>query len=277
MNPNSFSEGLEKGFNIKNKLIKVVLVFLVILWLFFSTVIIITAGNQAVITRFGAITGKTLNPGMHLIIPFVDNVHIFDVREQKEQVDAGSASRDLQSVDVKIALNYHLDSSRVNQLYQEVGEQYKERIIDPAIQESIKASTANYTAEELITKRAEVKEVTKKILAERLLQKYIILDELSIVNFSFSKEFDAAIELKQTAEQSALKAKNDLDRIKVEAQQKIEQAKAEAESLRLQRENISGDLIKLREIEAQIKYIDKWNGQLPTYMGAGNPIISIGK
>lgn len=252
-----------------------VIVFIVVTTIIVA-ITIVGAGQQAVVTTFGKIHDNTLNPGLHWVRPFIDTVHIFDTREQKEQTDADSASRDLQSVNTTIALNYHLDPNKVNQLYQEVGELYKERIIDPSIQESIKASTANFTAEELITKRPEVKELTKKNLVERLGNRYIIVDDLSIVNFSFSDEFNKAIESKQTAEQNALKAKNDLERVKLEAQQKIEQAKAEAESLRLQKENITADLIQLRNTEVQSKAIDKWDGKLPTFIGGGTiPFVNI--
>ncbi len=251
--------------------------FIIGFLLVFKSVTLVRAGHQVVVTRLGAVKEQTLSPGLHFINPIIDKAHDFDVREQKNQVDSDSASKDLQSVNTTIALNYHLDSKNINKLYQEVGRQYKIRIIDPAIQESVKAATANFTAEQLITKRSDVKKITKEILSNRLNERYIILDDLSIVNFSFSNEFDKAIEAKQTAEQNALKAKNDLDRVKLEAEQKVAQAQAEAEALRLQKENVSNELIELRKVEAQKKYIDKWNGQLPQYMGLSNPIIDLTK
>ena len=145
------------------------------------------------------------------------------------------------------------------------------------MQEVLKAVTAKYTAEELITKRPAVSEEMRATLAERLLVHNIAVNALSIVGFSFSKIFMEAIESKQTAEQLALKAKRDLDRIKIEAEQKITAAKAEAESLRLQRANISPDLIELRKIEANLRAIDKWNGILPQVTGGGAvPFIGVG-
>jgi regulator of protease activity HflC (stomatin/prohibitin superfamily) len=192
--------------------------------------------------------------------------------------DAVSGSADLQDVTSSVALNYHIVPDKANVVYQTLGVQFKERIIDPAIQEVMKAVSARYSAEELITKRPAVSEAMRANLAERLLAHNIAVDAFSIVSFSFSRVFAEAIEAKQTAEQLALKAKRDLDRIKIEAEQKVTAAKAEAESLRLQRANISPDLIELRKIEANLRAIDKWNGILPQVTGGGAvPFIGIGE
>jgi len=175
-----------------------------------------------------------------------------------------------------VALNYHIVPERANIVYQKLGVQFKERIIDPAIQEVVKAVTANYTAEELITKRPSVSEAMRLALTERLMANNIAVDAFSIVVFSFSPVFTEAIEAKQTAEQLALKARRDLERIKIEAEQKITAAKAEAESLKLQKANISPDLIELRKIEANMKAIEKWNGILPQVTGSGAiPMIGL--
>jgi regulator of protease activity HflC (stomatin/prohibitin superfamily) len=199
-----------------------------------------------------------------------------DVKVQKAQTDASSASSDLQDVTLSVALNYHIIPDKANVVYQTIGIEFKERIIDPAIQEVTKAVSAKYSAEELITKRPAVSTAMKEALVERLLASNIAVDAVSIVNFNFSKVFMDAIEAKQTAEQHALKAKRDLDRIKIEAEQKIAAATAEAEALRLQRVSISPDLIELRKIEANLKAIEKWNGILPQVTGGGAvPFIGV--
>lgn len=248
----------------------------VVLMVFFASVAQVGAGEQGVVTRFGAIQPVTLEPGLHVVIPLVDTVHIFDVKEQKQQADSNSASRDLQSVRTTIALNYHLDPNKVNNLYQEVGRDYRERLIDPAIQESVKAATAQFSAEELITKRSEVREKVRTALSEKLSRRYISLDDVSIVDFGFSEEFDKSIEAKQVAEQQALKAEQDLKRIEVEAKQSIERAKAEAEALRLQKENATDQLVRLREVEVQLKMAEKWDGKLPQYTGGAVPFFDLG-
>lgn len=238
---------------------------------------IISSGEQGIVKRTGAIRPTTLSPGLHWVIPFIDSVTVVDVKEQKEQVAANAASRDLQSVATTVALNYHLDPAKANQLIQEVGVEYKERIISPSIQESVKAATAQFSVEELITKRQEVALKIRQTLTEKLARKYILLDDLSIVNFSFTEEFNKAIEAKQVSEQQTLKSRQDLERVKVEAEQKVAQANAEAAALRAQKSEITDQLIRLREVEAQIKAIDKWNGQLPTYTGSTVPFINLNK
>ncbi|OGL45665.1 MAG: HflC protein, partial [Candidatus Schekmanbacteria bacterium RBG_16_38_10] len=197
---------------------------------------------------------------------------------QKAVTDAVSGSADLQDVTSSVALNYHIIPDKANVVYQTIGVEFKERIIDPAIQEVMKAVSAKYSAEELITKRPAVSEAMRATLAERLLPHNIAVDAVSIIAFSFSEVFTAAIEAKQTAEQLALKAKRDLDRIKIEAEQKITTAQAEAEALRLQRANISIDLIELRKVEANFRAIEKWNGILPQVTGGGAvPFIGVGE
>lgn len=238
----------------------------------------IGAGERGVVLNFGAVQDNVLGEGLHFRIPIMQSIAIMDVKVQKAVTDATSASSDLQDVTSSVALNYHIIPDKVNSVYQTIGVEFKERVIDPAIQEVMKAVSAKYTAEELITKRPSVSGAMRESLAERLMGYNIAVDEVSIIGFSFSKIFMEAIESKQTAEQLALKAKRDLERIKIEAEQKITAAKAEAESLRLQRANISTDLIELRRIEANLKAIEKWNGILPQVTGSGAvPFIGIGE
>ena len=235
------------------------------------------AGQRGIVLNFGAVQTQVLGEGLHLRIPLMQEVVFMDVKLQKAETDAAAASADLQDVSSRVALNYHIVPDKANIVYQKIGLQFKERIIDPAILEVVKAVTAKYTAEELITKRPAVSEAMRLALMDRLIVNNIAVDAFSIVIFSFSKIFTEAIESKQTAEQLALKAKRDLDRIKIEAEQKITAARAEAESLRLQRANISPDLIELRKIEANMKAIEKWNGVLPQVTGGGAiPMIGLG-
>lgn len=237
----------------------------------------IGAGERGIVQNFGAVQNTVLGEGIHFRVPLMQTVIIMDVQIQKALTDAGSASSDLQDVDLSVALNYHVIPEKSNIVYQSIGLEFKERIIDPAIQEVMKAVSARYTAEELITKRPAVSSEMQIALTKRLLESNIAVDAFSIVSFSFSQTFTDAIEAKQTAEQNALKARRDLDRIRVEAEQTIAAATAEAEALRLQKMNISPDLIELRKIEANLKAIEKWNGILPQVTGSGAiPLIGIG-
>ena len=250
---------------------------ILVFFLFLSPWVQIGAGERGIVLNFGAVQKDVLGEGLHFRIPVVQRVAIMDVKVQKSLTNAAASSSDLQEVSSEVALNYHIVQDKANIVYQSIGIQFKERIIDPAVQEVVKAVTAQYTAEELITKRPAVSEAMRANLAERLIKNNIAVDAFSIVNFSFSKIFMEAIESKQTAEQLALKSKRDLDRIKIEAEQKITTAKAEAEGLRLQKANISPDLIELRKIDANLRAIEKWNGILPQVTGGGAvPFIGVG-
>ncbi len=235
------------------------------------------AGERGVVLNFGAVQEKVLDEGLHFRIPMMQAVIAMDVKVQKVTTEAAAASSDLQDVSSTVAINYHIAPDKANIVYQTLGVEFKERIIDPAVQEVVKAITAKYTAEQLITKRPDVSDAMKSTLTERLKEHNISVVAFSIVGFSFSKIFMEAIESKQTADQLAQKAQRDLERIKIEAEQKITTARAEAESLRLQRANISRELIDLRRVEANLKAIEKWNGILPQVTGNGAvPFIGIG-
>lgn len=252
------------------------LIAIIAVLVIFKGYVIVEPGHRGVVVQLGAVKSNVLNEGIHLKVPFVQEIIPVEVRVQKAQSEETTSSKDLQVVNTIIAVNYRLDPENVNKLYQEVGLAYKERIVDPAIGESLKAITAQYTAEELISKRSEVSNKVKETLSKKLATYYMKLDEINITEFKFSIEFNQAIEQKQIAEQQALKANLDLQRIEVEAKQKIEQARAEAESLKLQKDQITPELVELRKIEAQLEAIKKWNGQLPTVTGSGvMPFIDI--
>jgi regulator of protease activity HflC (stomatin/prohibitin superfamily) len=232
----------------------------------------VPAGHRGVVLRFGATTGRILDPGFYQIVPVAESVALMDVRTQAYTAAAAAASADIQDVATSITLNYSLDPGGVVLIYDELRYDYELRIVKPAIEEAVKASTAQYDATELITRRPEVRDSILNAIIDRLESKYLIVDALQITQFEFSEIFTAAIESKVEAEQQALRAENQLERVKFEAQQQIEQAKAEAESLRLQKENVSEDLIELRRIEAQILAINRWNGTLPQYVTNDSPV-----
>ena len=273
MSANDINQILAKG-QIRNLIIVVGILLILFLLRPWAQV---DAGQRGVVLNFGAVQDIVLDEGIHFRIPIMQEIKTVDVRIQKVVTDAASSSSDLQDVDMSVALNYNIIPDKANEVVQTINSDYKSTIIDPAIQEVMKAVSARYTAEELITKRPAVSSEMREALKLRLLESNITVTGFSIINFSFSQTFTDAIEAKQTAEQNALKAKRDLDRIKVEAEQTIAAATAEAEALRLQKMNISPDLIELRKIEAELKAIDKWNGVLPGVTGSGAiPFIGVG-
>ncbi|MFC1984084.1 prohibitin family protein [Chloroflexota bacterium] len=184
----------------------------------------IPAGHRGVVIRFSAVTGTILNEGLQVKLPFLDSVVKMSVQTEKYETGAASASRDLQDVNTTIALNWRLDPSMASEVYRTLGLEFIDRIAAPAVQETIKQVTAKYIAEDLILKRETVKDEIQENLSNRLLQRGIITETVSITEFRFSSTFVAAIEAKVAAEQAVWEARNKLDRVKVEA----EQAEAEA-------------------------------------------------
>ncbi len=271
----SFDKGTG-SFVINRHLVALVSGCILLLLLLFPAVGEVPAGYRGVVLRFGGVTGRVLNEGIYFVMPFAENVELMDVQTRAYTVSARSASKDLQDVETEVTLNYALKREQTAIIYQNLRQEYIERIVFPAIQESVKAVTANFEAENLITERPLVKERIEESLKERIEDYGITLQAVSITDFQFSAEFTNAIEEKVIASQRALKAERDLERIKIEASQKIETAKAEAEALRLQRENISTDLISLRRIELQRSAVEKWNGVLPTTITGNVPLPFIG-
>ncbi len=243
--------------------------------LFMNPFVIVGAGERGVVLNFGAVQPNVLAEGIHFRVPIMQKIIKMDVTIHKSQTDAESVSKDLQDTKSTIAVNYHIMPEKANWVYQNIRQEYKDRIIDPAVQEVVKAITARYTAVELITQREKIRREIKELLKNRLSIYNILVDDFSIVNFKFSQQFEQAIESKQTAEQLALKAQRDLERIKIEAEQKVATARAEAEALRLQKENVTAQLIRLRQIEASIKAIDKWDGHLPKINSGAVPFLDV--
>ncbi|MGJ7922615.1 prohibitin family protein [Neobacillus sp. LXY-4] len=259
----------------KNNLITAGVILAAVLILLFFSVTTVASGHRGVLLQLGEVKPTILDEGLHFKLPFIQSVQPIEVRVQKEESSQTAASKDLQTVTATVAVNFSVDPNAVNKLYQEIGMDYKGRIIDPAIAEALKAVTAQYTAEELISKRPEVSAKVKDMLEEKLTKYFMKLEEINIKEFAFSEEFNNAIEQKQTAEQNALKATRDLERIKIEAEQQITQAQAEAEALRLKKAEVTPELIELKQIEVQEKALQKWDGKLPSVTGGATPFIDI--
>lgn len=236
-----------------------------------AAVVIVPSGHRAVLLRFGAAYGS-LDEGIHLITPLMDSTVLMETRTQKEESKATAASRDLQTVTTSLALNFHIDPAKVASIYRNVGTEYNARIIDPAVQESLKTVTAKYTAEELIKSRAQVKAEVESDITVRL-QAYDIVVEpagLSITNFDFSPEFNSAIEAKQVAQQEAEKQKYILQQAELQKQTEVTRAEGTAQAAKLNAESLKvqgGSLVIARE------WIEKWDGKLPNVYGASGGMM----
>ena len=231
---------------------------------------VVQAGHTGVVMTFGAVNDNVLSEGIHFKVPFVQSVVQMDNRTQKIETEGTASSKDLQIISYVVAVNYHVENSASAELYKSVGSNYSNIVIAPAIQESIKSVTAQFTAEQLITERQTVSDKIKEALSDKISKYGISVEIFNIVNFDFSEKFNAAVEAKQTAQQNALKAEQDLARIEVEAKQKITQAEAEAESINLIQQALS-------QSPDYVEYVkwNKWNGELPTVMGDSNLLLGI--
>lgn len=216
-----------------------------------------------------------VEPGLHFKIPtnFIQSVDYYDVRTQKYVANASAASHDLQDVSTEVTVNYRLDPVRVPYIYLSTGHDFQSKVITPAVQEVVKASTAKYNATALIQNRETVKSSIDRGLRERLAPYDIIIDPMgvSITNFEFSKGFQQAVEDKNTAIQLRDKSKNDLERVQYETQQN--KTKAEADKI-----YATPEMIELRKLEMQKLAIQAWNGVLPQYIGGSAPLpfINVG-
>ena len=257
------------------------IIVVILLILIFSSFYVVGAGQRAIVLTFGDPDMTPKSEGLHFKIPFVQSIVKMDIKTQKYEAELSAASRDLQTVTTKIAINYRISPESVPEIYKTIGTNYADKVIYPLEQEVNKATTSQFTAEELITRREEVRENMKTLLQEKLSSRNIIVEEVSIINFDFSKTFNDAIEAKVTAEQQALAAKNKLEQVKYEAEQTVAKATAEAEALRLKKQSITPELVQLSQIEVQskaldvqLKAIEKWDGKMPTtLMNDGQSIM----
>jgi len=253
------------------------LVAAIALWILWPLAVV-PAGHMGVVTLFGKVDPVPLKPGLSVVVP-LSRVHHINVQILKHDSKGDAASKDLQSVHTTITANFNVLASESAKLYSEIGMNYEDKLFDGAVQETFKAITANYTAEELIKKREQVTGEITQLFKEKITSLSggsIKIDAVFIKNFQFGNAFNKAIEEKQVAEQTALKASRDLERIKIEADQArataqgkadatIMEAKATAEAFRLKSQQITENMIRMAAIE-------HWDGKLPTYMGAGAPV-----
>jgi regulator of protease activity HflC (stomatin/prohibitin superfamily) len=260
-------------------IVAIVAIFLLIV--VFSSFTTINSGSVGVVSVFGAVKDEPLYEGLHFITPLITSVIKMDTRTQAVEAVCAAASKDLQTISTTIVVNYHVTEATAPKLYASVGRDFENVIIVPAIQESVKAVVAQYSAEELITKRQLVSTSIAEKLSDKINAYGLIIEIFNITNLEFSDSFNAAIEAKQTAQQGALKAEQDLSRIRIEAEQTVVNAQAQADATKAQAEAqaYSIEIIQkqLAQSEAYLEYqkIQKWDGQLPMVQGDSSPIIDM--
>ena len=243
--------------------VRLTLIFLLI-FIIFTPFSIVNAGERGVLMQFGKVQESVLGEGIHAIIPLINTVKKLSVRVQKQEISTEASSKDLQDVFTDVALNWHIIPEEANAIFQQIGDENEvvKRIINPAIEEVLKAVMAKYTAEEIITKRGEVKAGVDNSLTTRLAGYHIRVDDISLVHVHFSERFSEAVETKQIAEQQAKRAGFIALKALKEAEAKVNLAKGEAEALMLLRETLTPEILHKQAI-------DKWDGKLPMIVGDG--------
>ncbi len=267
----------------KKWLIALIIAAVVLIVIGFASVAIVPAGSTGVVTTFGKVSENTYSEGFHLKIPFAQQVAIVSNKIQVYETDASAVSKDLQTVNSKIAINFRVRSDYSASIYKNIGAEYQAVILTPAAQESMKSITAKYNAEQLITQRNLVGEEIKELLESKVSEYGIQIEKFNIINFDFSAEFNAAIEQKQVAEQNKLRAQTEKEQKVIEAQAEAEKVKisaeAQAESIKTKAEaqaeanktiaeSLNSDLIRYQTIE-------KWDGVVPKVAGSANPLVSL--
>ena len=265
-----------KEVKLSKKLVSGILALAIIIVTVCASVTIVPAGNTGVVLTLGKVSDKIMTEGLNFKVPFVQNVKIINNKIQVIEIEANAVSKDLQTVNSSIAVNYRVGFESSASIYKNIGSNYENVILLPAVKESVKAVTAKYTAEQLITKRNQVGDEIKEALESKVNEYGVVIEKFNIVNFDFSAEFNAAIEAKQVAEQNLIKTQTEHQQeiviAEAEAKKKIiaaeaeapaieKKAKAQADANKVITKSLSEDLIEYEKVQ-------KWNGELPLATGS---------
>ncbi len=260
--------------SIKAKLILAVIILIVFIFLLvlLNSFTSVPTGFVGIRTRFGKASQDIVQEGLNLQIPMIERIVLMDCRTQKAEIDCSTASRDLQEVTLKVAVNYNVTVDNAYNIYKNIGVNYESIMISPSILESVKSVTAQYTAEELITKRSEVSDKMEDSLKAKIEDRGFSVIDFNITDLDFSLAYNQAIEKKQVAEQEAKQAEYELEKAKIENEKKIAEAEANAKVMQVQDSSTTENALRLKELEIKNKFIDKWNGNLPSTV-TGDSVI----
>jgi regulator of protease activity HflC (stomatin/prohibitin superfamily) len=239
------------------------IIIIVVLISCFTT---IPTGYVGIKVRFGKAKDGVISEGLHFTLPLIEKIERIDCRTKKIETTSEASTKDLQTVTASIAVNYNVDRENANKLYREVGNQYESILIAPAILESIKATMAQYTAEELITKRTEVSSEIQTALTEKISNAGFKVTGFNVTNIDFSMEYDRAIEAKAVKQQEVIAAQAELEKQEILNKKEIAIAEKDARVMELQNSQITENTLKLKRLEVYQNFIQKWNGVMPTTM-----------
>ena len=264
--------------NLRRMVLKSIIILLVIFFIItlFSSFQSVPTGFVGIKTRFGKVSDDVIQEGLNIKVPYIEKIVLMDCRTQKSEVDCSTASKDLQEISLNVAINFNVNKQTAHELYRQVGINYESIIINPAILESVKSVTAQFTAEELITKRAEVSNNMESTLKEKIESRGFNVVDFNITDLDFSVAYNQAIEKKQVAEQEAKQAQYELEKAKINNERKIAEAEANAKVMQVQDSSTSERALELKELEIQKAAIEKWNGVLPSTMAGDTvPFINL--
>lgn len=256
-----------------------IIIFIILVIVAFNSITTVPTGFVGVKTRFGKVQQDVIQEGLNLKVPFIEKIVKIDCKTKKVETTAAGSTKDMQNVSTSIAVNYNVNKETANNLYREIGLDFENIIISPAIQESIKSTLAQYTAEELITKRSNVSNEIQNILIDKIQEKGFVITEFNLVNIDFSEEYDKAIETKAVRQQEVETAKAELEKQKIQNEKEISEAQKDAQVMALQNSQITENTLRLKELENEKAMIDKWNGTLPSTMlsNGANALFNIGQ
>lgn len=246
--------------------------------LLFASTTIVPTGHIGVVTLYSKVQERYLDAGVHFIKPFVESVHDVDIRTQKYQNTVEGSAKDLQIVNITVSINYQIKAEQASTLYAKVGANYNDTILNPALQSGLKAAIAKFTAEEMVTKRSEVASAITEELNARL-DEYFTISAVNLENVDFTDEFNKAVEAKTTNQQKAEAEKAQLEIIKVQNEQKINTAEAEAKVRELESQSVTDKSLEQLKLEIQREMIARWNGELPQYIlgDSSNMLLNLGE
>jgi regulator of protease activity HflC (stomatin/prohibitin superfamily) len=266
----------------KPRTIGVFIILLAIFIVFWGSFVIVPAGHRGVVLWWGSVEKRIMGEGLNFKAPLAERVIKVDVKVQPhpfKEIDA--SSKEYQMVKMTGMMNFHIDPSYVNDLYQKVGLDFADKVIDPAFNDFVKEVVPTYPIGEILPKREEIRKRAMGKLGENLARYHIIVDDIYFANIRFSPEYERAIEAKQVAQQQVETQRQVLAQREIEAQQKVATAKGEAESILVvaQGQAKANDALSrsISPILVQYKSIEKWNGILPQVSGGAVPLIDLGK
>jgi regulator of protease activity HflC (stomatin/prohibitin superfamily) len=276
------SSGSSGSTGLKPRTVGLIIVLLILFIIGWSTFVIVPAGSRGVVLWWGSVESRIMGEGLNFKVPIAETVIKVDVRVQPhpfKEIDA--SSKEYQIVKMTGMMNFHIDPSFVNELYQKVGLDFAQKVIDPAFNDFVKEVVPTYPIGEILPKREEIRHTAMAKLGNNLSRYHIIVDDIYFADIRFSSEYEKAIEAKQVAQQQVETQKQVLAQREIEAQQKVATAKGESESILLvaQGQAKANDVLSrsITPILVSYKSIEKWNGMVPQVSGGAIPFLDLGK